>query len=80
VLLIPHRAVEPVLRSAGGTQHDAELAADAAVAVGAAMEDVVVELRAEVGSANMSLQRVLALRPGDILRLDGAAEEGAVTL
>jgi len=80
MLLIPHRAVEPVLRSAGGTQHDAELAADAAVAVGAAMSDVVVELRAEVGSVDMSLQRVLALRPGDILRLDGTAEEGAVTL
>jgi len=80
MLLIPHRAVEPVLRSAGGTQHDAEVAAEAAVAVGAAMGDVVVELRAEVGSAEMSLQRVLALRPGDILRLDGAAEEGAVTL
>ena len=80
MLLIPHCAVEPVLRSAGDTQHDAELAAGAAVAVGAAMYDVVVELRAEVGSVDMSLQRVLALRPGDILRLDGTAEEGAVTL
>ncbi len=37
-------------------------------------------LRAEVGSAKMSLGAVLALRPGDILRLDGTAEEGAVTL
>ena len=80
MLLIPHRAVEPVLRSAGGTQHDADVAADAAVAVGAAMSDVVVELRAEVGSVDMSLRRVLALCPGDILRLDGTAEEGAVTL
>jgi flagellar motor switch protein FliM len=44
------------------------------------MSDVVVELRAEVGSVDMSLRRVLALCPGDILRLDGTAEEGAVTL
>jgi flagellar motor switch protein FliM len=44
------------------------------------MGDVLVQLRAEVGSVDMSLERVLALRPGDVLRLDGAAEEGAVTL
>lgn len=80
VLLIPHRAIEPVLRTAGATQHDDELRADAAAAVGEAMGEVVVRLRAEVGSADMSLGQVLALRPGDVLRLDGAAEEGAVTL
>jgi flagellar motor switch protein FliM len=80
VLLIPHRAIEPVLRTASTTQHDADLAADAAAAVGDAMGEVVVRLRAEVGSADMSLGEVLALKPGDILRLDGAAEEGAVTL
>ena len=80
VLLIPHRAIEPVLRTAGATQHDDDLRADAAAAVGEAMGEVVVRLRAEVGSADMSLGQVLALRPGDVLRLDGAAEEGAVTL
>lgn len=80
VLLIPHRAIEPVLRTAGATQHDEDLRADAAAAVGDALGEVVVRLRAEVGSADMSLGAVLALRPGDILRLDGAAEEGAVTL
>ena len=80
VLLIPHRAIEPVLRTAGATQHDADMRADAAAAVGDAMGEVIVQLRAEVGSVDMSLGAVLALRPGDILRLDGAAEEGAVTL
>lgn len=80
VLLIPHRAIEPVLRTAGATQHDAELAADAAAAVGEAMADVVVQLRAEVGSVDMPLEQVLALRPDDILRLDGTTEEGAATL
>jgi len=80
VLLIPHRAIEPVLRTSPPLEHDAELAADAAVAVSEAMGEVVVQLRAEVGSVDMPLGRVLALRPGDILRLDGATEEGAVTL
>lgn len=80
VLLIPHRAIEPVLRTASTTEHEAELRADAAAAVGDAMGEVIVQLRAEVGSVEMALGDVLALRPGDILRLDGAAEEGAVTL
>lgn len=80
VLLIPHRAIEPVLRAPAVTPGAAEITAGTAAAVGDALGEVVVELRAEVGSADMSLERVLALRPGDVLRLDGAAEEGAVTL
>jgi flagellar motor switch protein FliM len=80
VMLIPHRAIEPVLRAPERADADTELAADAAAAVSDAMGDVVVQLRAEVGSVDMSLGRVLALRPGDVLRLDGITEEGAVTL
>lgn len=80
VLLIPHRAIEPVLRKTPTLEHDAELAADAAAAVSDAMGEVVVQLRAEVGSVDMPLGHVLALRPGDVVRLDGATEEGAVTL
>ena len=80
VLLIPHRAIEPVLRVAIRSEHDATAAADAAAAVGEAMGEVTVQLRAEVGSVDMSLHEVLALRPGDVLRLDGGTEEGAVTL
>jgi flagellar motor switch protein FliM len=78
VLLIPHRAIEPILRPTPSA--DEEVSAGAAAAVSDALGDVVVQLRAEVGSVDMSLERVLALRPGDVLRLDGAAEEGAVTL
>ena len=80
VLLIPHRAIEPILRTAVASDSDVELAADTAAAVAEAMGDVVVQLRAEVGSVDMPLERVLALRPGDVLRLDSTAEEGAVTL
>jgi flagellar motor switch protein FliM len=80
VLLIPHRAIEPVLKVTPATQQETDLAAGAVAAIGEAMHDVVMQLRAEVGSVELSLAGVLALRPGDILRLDGAAEEGAVTL
>jgi flagellar motor switch protein FliM len=80
VLLIPHRAIEPVLKTSAAHQHDAAFAAGAAAAVSEAMGEVVVELRAEVGSVDMPLGQVLALHPGDILRLDGATQEGAVTL
>jgi len=79
VLLIPHRALEPLLRAPVAADADATLAAGAA-AVGDALGDVVVQLRAEAGSVDMPLERVLNLRPGDVLHLDGTAEEGAVTL
>lgn len=80
ILLIPHRAIEPILRAPLATAGAAEITAGTAAAVGDALGEVVVRLRAEVGSVDMSLERVLGLRPGDVLRLDGAAEEGAVTL
>jgi flagellar motor switch protein FliM len=79
VLLIPHQAIEPILRAPVTTDADGALAAGAA-AVGDALGDVVVQLRAEVGSVDMPLERLLSLRPGDVLHLDGVAEEGAVTL
>jgi flagellar motor switch protein FliM len=80
VLLIPHRAIEPVLRAPVVADAETGIAAHAAAAINDAMSDVIVQLRAEVGSVDMPLERVLALRPGDVLRLDGAAEEGSVTL
>jgi flagellar motor switch protein FliM len=80
VLLIPHRAIEPVLRPSVVASDDTDLAAETAAAVSDALSDVRVELRAEVGSVDMALERVLALRPGDLLCLDGGAEEGSVTL
>jgi flagellar motor switch protein FliM len=33
-------------------------------------------LRAEVGSREMPIEEVLALQPGDVLRLDALAEHG----
>ena len=80
VMLIPHRSIEPILQSPEAGDGDAELAADTAAAVGDAMGEVVVRLRAEVGSTEMPLERVLALRPGDVLRLDDVAEEDGATL
>jgi flagellar motor switch protein FliM len=80
VMLIPHRAIEPILRAPEVAEVDTARAASTAAAVSDAMGDVVVQLRAEVGSTDMPLERVVALRPGDVLRLDHPAAEGAVTL
>jgi flagellar motor switch protein FliM len=33
-------------------------------------------VRAEVAAVEMSIEEVLALRPGDVVRLDGRAEDG----
>ncbi len=43
-----------------------------------AMRDVDIELVAELGRLEIGLRRVLELRPGQVLRLDAAAEEPSV--
>jgi len=83
-LLVPHRAVEPVLDRLGTGQYgdgqgDAGVDADDAEAVRRGLGAVEIELRAEVAALELPLDRVLALRPGDVLRLGGRAEAG-VTL
>jgi flagellar motor switch protein FliM len=79
VVIIPHRAIEPVLAAAAeGDVRDGET--DSAGAVGEALGSVTVELRAEVGSTELALDDVLALRPGDVVRLDRGAGQGMVTL
>jgi len=47
-------------------------------AVRAGLSIVDVDLRAEVGAATMALEDVLALRPGDVVRLESVAGEDAV--
>jgi flagellar motor switch protein FliM len=72
VLLLPHRALEPVLAAPPEEEEDAGIA----FAVGEALGGVSVELRAEVGSVDLPLDGVLALKPGDVLRLGPSAGEG----
>ena len=75
VLLLPYSSVEPILgrftgRDDGGDQpRDAQSAG--AVRAGVARVDVTV--RAEVADCHMPIREILALRPGDVVKLDGAA-------
>lgn len=78
-LCLPYRAIEPVL---GGLElaHYGQVLTDdsTTAAVRAAVSDVDVELRAEVGAVELSLERVLALREGDVVRLNRRAAGGVV--
>jgi flagellar motor switch protein FliM len=78
VILMPHRAVEPVLIASDPAVAGPEI--DAAGAVGEALGMVQVQLRAEVGSVDLALDEVLALRAGDVVSLGSGAGDGGVTL
>jgi len=74
-LLIPHQAIAPVShsfsrRDDGVTKHDPVQVA--AVHRGLSLVDVTV--RAEVADTILSVADVLALRPGDVIRLDAEAD------
>jgi flagellar motor switch protein FliM len=79
-LLVPYCAIAPV--AAAFSQRDGAGASDsddAAEAVDAALRGVEITMRAEVSDTRMTVQDVLALKPGDIVRLDGPAA-GGITL
>jgi flagellar motor switch protein FliM len=73
-LLVPYAAIAPV--AAAFSQRDEEAVHHdprATAAVRAGLERVDVTVRAEVADTSLTLEDVLALRPGDVVRLDGAA-------
>jgi flagellar motor switch protein FliM len=76
-LICPYRAIEPVLYKLSGSQYG-EVAIDpvASEAVRRGVSAVEVEVRAEIASRQISLDDVLALRPGDVLRFGATAAEG----
>ena len=77
-LLVPYCAIAPV--AAAFSQRDgagpAGEDADAGEAVDAALRGVEITMRAEVSDTHMTVEDVLALKPGDVLRLDGQASSG----
>ena len=81
VLLLPYSSVEPILSRFTGREDGAEGAHDSgsveAVRAGVARVDVTV--RAEVADRRMPIREVLALRPGDVLKL-GPCAGSEVTL
>jgi flagellar motor switch protein FliM len=77
-LLIPYCAIAPVAaafsqRDGAGPVADDEETADA---LEAALRGVEITMRAEVADTHMSVDDVLALRPGDLISLNGLAAAG----
>jgi flagellar motor switch protein FliM len=78
-LLIPWGAIEPiteVIRGGGGEPSSADPQGADALRRGVAGAQVL--LRAEVGSVQMPIERMLELTPGALLELEDGAEEGVL--
>ena len=76
-LLVPYCAIAPV--AAAFSQRDGagrSGSEDAAEAVDAALRGVEIVMRAEVSDTHMSVADVLALKPGDTVKLDGQVANG----
>jgi flagellar motor switch protein FliM len=74
VLLVPYAAIAPVASAFSRRDEDARnVDPVTAAAVRDELGQVAVSLRAEVGETRMTLEDVLALQPGQTLRLDGPA-------
>jgi flagellar motor switch protein FliM len=79
-LLLPWTSVAPLVESfAGQNDAAANRGEDDARSLRRAVGRVDVTLRAEVASREMAIEEVLALKPGDVLRL-GAPAEAGITL
>ncbi len=76
-LLIPWAAIEPVaesMRDAGGQPHGADPRGEDALRRGLSGAQVL--LRAEIGSVQMPIERMLELVPGSLVRLQERAGDG----
>jgi flagellar motor switch protein FliM len=80
VLLVPYRAVEPVAGALDASATADERPHDVVSAVHGAVGEVEVEVRAEIGAVELPVHRVLALQPGDVIKLDATAAEGVTVL
>jgi flagellar motor switch protein FliM len=79
-LLLPYSSIAPVAHRFSSRDDVGELDdAGQATAVREAVGRVEMTVRAEVAAVDLPIEQVLALAPGDVLRLDARADEG-VTL
>ena len=79
VLLLPHPAFAPMAEAFTGAAADRHAeAADPAI-VEAAVSAVDLEVHAEVGAVELPIEAIMAIAPGDVVRL-GAAASGGVSL
>ncbi len=78
-LLIPWGTIEPIverIRDGRGESTSADLQGADALRRGVSVAHVL--LRAEVGSVQMPIERMLQLTPGALLALDGSSEDGVL--
>ena len=76
-LVVPHRSVEAVLGQLSASQYgDTAIEPEAVEAMRASVAAVNVEIRAEVAATDLTLDQVLALAPGDVLRFGAPAADG----
>jgi flagellar motor switch protein FliM len=76
-LLLPYAAIAPVADRLTASDDLGDVGAgDAGDAVRAAVGKVEMTVRAEVAAVELPIESVLALRPGDLLRLDARADDG----
>jgi flagellar motor switch protein FliM len=80
VLLVPYRAIEPVVGALGALATADERPHEVVEALHGAVGGIEVEVRAEVGSVDLPVHRVLALQPGDVVRLGTRAADGITVL
>jgi flagellar motor switch protein FliM len=78
-LLLPWSAIAPVAERFGSRDDAPDRGEEEVRRVRRAVGGVDVTVRAEVASVDLPIEQVLALQPGDVLRLDAPAEAG-VTL
>jgi flagellar motor switch protein FliM len=78
-LLIPWIAVAPVVGAISGREPARPMLGQPASPIQQAMSNVRVRLRAEVANTELSVQDILALAPGSVLRFGARVEDG-VTL
>jgi flagellar motor switch protein FliM len=78
-LLMPFSAIAPVAHRFSSRDDLGGEDAQQAAAVREAVGQVEMSVRAEVAAVDLPIERVLALQPGDVLRLDALATDG-VTL
>jgi flagellar motor switch protein FliM len=74
-LLIPYAAIAPV--ASAFSRHDEEISTRdpiVAAAVNEGLSHVEVSLRAEVADTHLTLDEILRLQPGDVIRLDANAD------
>jgi flagellar motor switch protein FliM len=76
-LIVPHRSVESVLPKLSASQYGETVAEPgSSEAMRAGLAAVNVEIRAEVAATELTLDEVLALQPGNVLRFGVPAAKG----